>query len=93
MYLKAVQILKILNLWNESYNFVIYPYLVRNVITVVEAKRELIEKTTESTVINGDNFQFTRTSKIDTRAFIITFGYTFRTEFEADVILNKFSND
>ncbi len=39
------------------------------------------------------NFIFTRTFKIDTRALMLTFGYTFRSAFRENLMENKFQND
>ena len=39
------------------------------------------------------NFTFTRTSKLDTRAIMLTFGYTFGTSFKENVMENRFKND
>ena len=39
------------------------------------------------------DFSFTRISKTDTRAFLLTYAYTFRTSFKEKLMENKFSND
>jgi hypothetical protein len=38
-------------------------------------------------------FDFARTFKIETRAVILTFGYTFRSAFKENLMENKFKND
>jgi outer membrane receptor protein involved in Fe transport len=40
-----------------------------------------------------DNFMFSRIFKLDTRALMLTFGYTFGTAFKEKLMENKFSND
>jgi len=40
-----------------------------------------------------NDFSFTRISKTDTRAFLLTYAYTFRTSFKEKLMENKFSND
>jgi hypothetical protein len=44
-------------------------------------------------VTSDYNFEFNRKVKIDTRAFMITFGYTFGTSFKEKLMENKFEND
>lgn len=39
------------------------------------------------------NFEFRRTVKLDTRAIMLTFGYTFGTSFKEKLMENKFTND
>jgi len=39
------------------------------------------------------NFRFTRATKLDTRAIMITFGYAFGTTFKEKLMENKFKND
>lgn len=39
------------------------------------------------------NFQFSRSSKLDTRAIMLTFGYTFGTSFKEKLMENRFRND
>jgi outer membrane receptor protein involved in Fe transport len=51
-----------------------------------------------NTQINGysasaDNFSYDRKFKIDTRAVIVTFAWSFGTSFKEEMIENKFSND
>lgn len=41
----------------------------------------------------GSNFSYSRKFKIDTRAIMLTFAYTFGTKFKEEMIENKFSND
>jgi outer membrane receptor protein involved in Fe transport len=43
--------------------------------------------------LKGQNFDFTRSFKIDTRAVMLTFGYTFRSAFKENLMDNKFKND
>ena len=40
-----------------------------------------------------DNFKFNRRSKLDTRAVMLTFGYTFGTVFKEKLMENRFKND
>lgn len=42
---------------------------------------------------SDDNFTFSRVSKQDTRAIMLTFGYTFGTSFKEKLMENKFQND
>jgi outer membrane receptor protein involved in Fe transport len=44
-------------------------------------------------VWNTSSFDFTRTFKVDTRAVLITFGYTFGTKFKEKLMENNFSNE
>lgn len=44
-------------------------------------------------VIGGERFAFTRIGKVDTRAILLTFGYTFGATFKEKVLENGFSND
>jgi outer membrane receptor protein involved in Fe transport len=39
------------------------------------------------------DFQFNRTFKVDTRAILITFAYTFKSKFKESLMKNQFSND
>ena len=41
----------------------------------------------------ASNFSYSRKFKIDTRAIMVTFAYTFGTKFKEEMIENKFSND
>lgn len=43
--------------------------------------------------IAASNFEFKRTSKLDTRAIMLTFGYTFGTSFKEKLMENRFRND
>ena len=53
-----------------------------------------IFNTQESGTITSDaNFQFSRIFKIDTRAIMLTFGYTFRSTFKETLMENKFKNE
>jgi len=45
------------------------------------------------TRIVEDNFEFSRIFKIDTRAVMLTFGYTFRSAFKETLMENKFKNE
>ena len=50
--------------------------------------------TQKSGLITSDyNFYFKRTSKLDTRAVMLTFGYTFGSSFKEKLMENKFKND
>jgi outer membrane receptor protein involved in Fe transport len=50
--------------------------------------------TQKSGVITSDyNFEFSRIFKLDTRAFMATFGYTFGSTFRDNLMENKFKND
>lgn len=42
---------------------------------------------------SASNFYFTRSSKLDTRAIMLTFGYTFGTSFKEKLMENRFRND
>jgi hypothetical protein len=42
---------------------------------------------------SDSNFTFIRTSKLDTRAIMVTFGYTFRSTFRENLMENKFKNE
>jgi outer membrane receptor protein involved in Fe transport len=44
-------------------------------------------------VWNTQDFNFSRISKVDTRAILLTFAYTFGTSFKEKLMENKFSND
>ncbi len=44
-------------------------------------------------VMNGSNFNYTRASKSDTRAILVTFAYTFGTSFKEKLMENQFKND
>ena len=44
-------------------------------------------------VVEADNFRSKRIYKIDTRAFLLTFAYTFGTAFREKLMENKFQND
>jgi outer membrane receptor protein involved in Fe transport len=44
-------------------------------------------------LINDPNFTFSRIFKVDTRAVLVTFAYTFGTKFKEKLMENKFSND
>lgn len=43
--------------------------------------------------ISDANFQFDRTRKVDTRAVMLIFAYTFRSEFKEKLLDNKFKNE
>jgi outer membrane receptor protein involved in Fe transport len=43
--------------------------------------------------VNDPNFTFSRIFKVDTRAILLTFAYTFGTKFKEKLMDNKFSND
>lgn len=50
--------------------------------------------TQESGLTTSDyNFTFNRSFKLDTRAIMVTFGYTFGTSFKENLMENKFKND
>lgn len=42
---------------------------------------------------NTPDFNFSRIFKVDTRAVLLTFAYTFGTSFKEKLMENKFSND
>jgi outer membrane receptor protein involved in Fe transport len=44
-------------------------------------------------IVNDPNFTFSRIFKVDTRAVLLTFAYTFGTKFKEKLMDNKFSND
>jgi outer membrane receptor protein involved in Fe transport len=44
-------------------------------------------------IVNDPNFSFSRIFKVDTRAILLTFAYTFGTKFKEKLMDNKFSND
>jgi hypothetical protein len=44
-------------------------------------------------IMNGSNFNYTRASKSDTRAILVTFAYTFGTIFKEKLMENQFKND
>jgi outer membrane receptor protein involved in Fe transport len=44
-------------------------------------------------IVNDPNFTFIRIFKVDTRAVLLTFAYTFGTKFKEKLMDNKFSND
>jgi hypothetical protein len=53
-----------------------------------------IFNTQQSGTITSDiNFSYNRTVKIDTRAIMLTFGYTFRSSFKEHLMENKFKNE
>jgi hypothetical protein len=53
-----------------------------------------IFNTQKSGLITSDyNFDFSRITKIDTRAIMVTFGYAFGTSFKEKLMENKFKND
>jgi hypothetical protein len=41
----------------------------------------------------ASNFSYSRKFKIDTRAILLTFAYSFGTKFKEEALENKFSND
>jgi len=43
--------------------------------------------------VEADNFRSERVFKIDTRAVLLTFAYTFGTSFKEKLMENKFLND
>ena len=44
-------------------------------------------------VLNDTNFSYNRTAKVDTRAILLTFAYTFGTSFKEKLLENTYSND
>ncbi|HLP38173.1 TonB-dependent receptor domain-containing protein [Lacibacter sp.] len=44
-------------------------------------------------VLSDMNYTFSRITKVDTRAIMLTFGYTFRSAFKENLMENKFKND
>jgi outer membrane receptor protein involved in Fe transport len=53
-----------------------------------------IFNTQESGTITSDaNFRFSRIFKVDTRAIMLTFGYTFKSTFKENLMENKFRNE
>jgi outer membrane receptor protein involved in Fe transport len=44
-------------------------------------------------ILSGDNFKYDRIGKVDSRAVLVTFAYTFGTSFKEKLLDNKFSND
>lgn len=44
-------------------------------------------------IANASDFSYQRTFKIDTRAILITFAYSFRAKFKDELLENKFSNE
>jgi hypothetical protein len=42
---------------------------------------------------HASDFDYSRTFKIDTRAVMVTFAYTFGARFKEELLENKFSND
>lgn len=44
-------------------------------------------------VTSASNFEFSRIFKLDTRAVMVTFGYTFRSAFSEKLMENRFKND
>ncbi|MEY4905616.1 MAG: hypothetical protein RLZZ292_3431, partial [Bacteroidota bacterium] len=44
-------------------------------------------------ILNTSDFTFSRIFKIDTRAILLTFAYTFKTSFKEDLMENQFPND
>lgn len=42
---------------------------------------------------NGESFTFTRVSKVDSRAIVVMFAYTFGTSFKEKLLENQYSND
>ncbi len=46
----------------------------------------------ESTV-SGSNFEYTHYRKVDTRAVMLIFAYTFKSEFKEKLLENKFKNE
>jgi hypothetical protein len=45
------------------------------------------------TVMSDNNFRFSRIFKIDSRALMLTFAYTFNSAFRETLMENKFKND
>jgi len=45
------------------------------------------------TNVSGSNFEYTHYRKVDTRAVMLIFAYTFRSEFKEKLLENKFKND
>jgi outer membrane receptor protein involved in Fe transport len=44
-------------------------------------------------ITSDDNFEFSRIFKLDTRAVMLTFGYTFGTSFKEKLMENRFKNE
>ncbi|MBK8346436.1 MAG: outer membrane beta-barrel protein [Saprospiraceae bacterium] len=45
------------------------------------------------TNVSGSNFEYTHYRKVDTRAVMLIFAYTFRSEFKEKLLENKFKNE
>ena len=43
--------------------------------------------------VSGSNFEYTHYRKVDTRAVMLIFAYTFKSEFKEKLLENKFKND
>jgi hypothetical protein len=54
---------------------------------------DIFDTQKSGTITSDDNFQFSRIFKLDTRAIMVTFGYTFGTSFRENVMENRFRND
>jgi hypothetical protein len=44
-------------------------------------------------LLSANNFSYNRIGKVDSRAILVTFAYTFGTNFKEKLLDNKFSND
>jgi outer membrane receptor protein involved in Fe transport len=54
---------------------------------------DLFNTQRSETTVSGSNFEFTHYRKVDTRAIMLIFAYTFKSEFKEKLLENKFRNE
>lgn len=54
---------------------------------------DIFDTQRSETTVSGSNFEYTHYRKVDTRAVMLIFAYTFRSEFKEKLLENKFKND
>lgn len=54
---------------------------------------DIFDTQRSETTVSGSNFEYTHYRKVDTRAVMLIFAYTFRSEFKEKLLENKFKNE
>ncbi|MEA1875023.1 MAG: TonB-dependent receptor [Bacteroidota bacterium] len=54
---------------------------------------DIFDTQSSETTISGSNFEYTHYRKVDTRAIVLIFAYTFKSEFKEELLENKFKNE
>ncbi|AHW61126.1 TonB-dependent receptor [Draconibacterium orientale] len=54
---------------------------------------DIFDTQRSESAVSGSNFEYTHYRKVDTRAVMLIFAYTFRSEFKEKLLENKFKND